>query len=190
MCARTRTATASVQRETTPGIYPATHAAKSRQSCSGKRVRVLPFLPLQGIVLVCRQCTKHSPYLTHPFRSSISIVHSLPPMPREDTKEKNEEGGEEDTSPTSQASFPFQKQTRTARDLFSVPLPVKKLFDKVPVVTYPPNHLPQRAPKITRIPSLYVFSTNGDAAAAKPSFNPSCLKWQVSDGLGRAVRPV
>lgn len=65
-------------------------------------------------------------------------------------------------------------------DWFSIPTPVKKLFDQVPVVVYPPNPLPRRAPKPARLPSLYVFSKEGDAAAGRPSFNPSCLKWQVS----------
>lgn len=75
---------------------------------------------------------------------------------------------------------PKQKESSFIKDLFSVPLPVKKLFDLVPLVTYPPNQLPQRSPKSSRIPSLYIFSTDHDAAAGRPSFNPSCLKWQVS----------
>jgi metaxin len=90
-------------------------------------------------------------------------------------KDKREKNGEDDTSQTS-----FGRQSRNVRDFFSIPQPVKKLFDQVPVVTYPPNQLPQRAPRPARIPSLYVFSKEEDAAAGKPSFNPSCLKWQVS----------
>jgi hypothetical protein len=102
---------------------------------------------------------------------------ALPSMPLKDIEETNEE----DTSQTPHT--PFQKQTRIVRNLFSVPPPVKRLFDKVPLLTYPPNPLPQRAPKASRIPSLYVFSNDGDAAAGRPSFNPTCLKWQVSAGL-------
>ncbi|KIN05537.1 hypothetical protein OIDMADRAFT_113924 [Oidiodendron maius Zn] len=74
---------------------------------------------------------------------------------------------------------PKQKEASFIKDLFSVPLPVKKLFDLVPLVTYSPNQLPQRSPKSSRIPSLYIFSTDHDAAAGRPSFNPSCLKWQT-----------
>jgi metaxin len=88
-----------------------------------------------------------------------------------------EDGAVEDSS---QPPSAFQKQTRLVQDLFAIPLPVKKLFDRVPLVTYPPNQLPQRTPKSSRIPSLYVFSTEHDAAAGRPSFNLSCLKWQVS----------
>ena len=86
-----------------------------------------------------------------------------------------EDGPAEDSSQTS-----FQKQSRIVKDFFSIPPPVKKLFDLVPLVTYPPNELPQRTLKASRIPSLYVFSTAHDAAAGRPSFNPSCLRWQVS----------
>lgn len=75
----------------------------------------------------------------------------------------------------------FSRQTSKVRDFFSIPAPVKVLFDKVPVLTYPPNDLPQRAPKPARIPNLYVFIKEEDAAAGRPSYNPSCLKWQVSD---------
>lgn len=79
--------------------------------------------------------------------------------------------------PSKQTSF--QQKTAKVKDLFSIPAPVKALFDTVPVLTYPPNNLPQRAPKPARIPSLYVFIDEKDAAAGRPSYNPSCLKWQV-----------
>ena len=98
-------------------------------------------------------------------------------MPPKET-EKN---GEQDARiPNGEAQTSFSRQTRKVRDLFSIPTPIKKLFDLVPVVVYPPNQLPQRAPKSARIPSLYVFSKDHDAAAGRPSINPSCLKWQVS----------
>jgi metaxin len=89
-------------------------------------------------------------------------------MPSKETTEKLDE---------EQSSF--SRSTRKVRDFFSIPAPVKQLFDLVPVVTYPPNQLPLRAPKPARIPSLYVFSKDQDAAGGRPSFNPSCLKWQV-----------
>ncbi|KAH8687496.1 putative mitochondrial outer membrane protein [Tricladium varicosporioides] len=82
---------------------------------------------------------------------------------------------EDTTSPQTS----FSRQTSRVRNFFSVPAPVKTLFNSVPILTYPPNELPQRAPKSTRIPILYVFSTKEDAAAGRPSFNPSCLKWQA-----------
>jgi len=41
----------------------------------------------------------------------------------------------------------------------------------------------KRTPRSSRIPSFYVFSTDENAAAGRPSFNPGCLKWQVSEAL-------
>jgi hypothetical protein len=90
---------------------------------------------------------------------------SMPP------KEATEKVAEDQSS--------FSRSTRKVRDFFSIPPLVKQLFDLVPVITYPPNQVPLRAPKPARIPSLYVFSKDQDAAAGRPSFNPSCLKWQV-----------
>jgi metaxin len=95
-------------------------------------------------------------------------------MPPNKTPETKDE-----VPPSAQTSF--SQQTSKVGDFFSIPGPVKSLFDKVPVLTYPPNELPQRTPKPARIPSLYVFIRNEDAAAGRPSYNPSCLKWQVSE---------
>ena len=78
----------------------------------------------------------------------------------------------EDRSPSSFS----QKVT----NIFSIPAPVKSLFDLVPVVTYAPNAPPQRGLNPSKVPTLYVFTTDADAAAGRPSFNPRCLKWQVS----------
>jgi hypothetical protein len=94
-------------------------------------------------------------------------------MPPEDEKAK-------DDTPSSSSSSSFKRQADRAWELFSIPGPVKRLFDKVPVLTYAPNELPQRTPRPTRLPTLYVFIKEEDAAAGRPSFNPSCLKWQVS----------
>lgn len=64
-------------------------------------------------------------------------------------------------------------------EIFEVPKPVKKLFDAVPLVTYPSNELPERSPEKTELCSLYVFCTADDAERGRPSYNPGCLKWQV-----------
>lgn len=61
-----------------------------------------------------------------------------------------------------------------------IPAPLQRLFDAVPLVTYPPNELPYRSPPATDLPTLHVFISEQDAARGLPSFNPSCLKWQVS----------
>lgn len=61
-----------------------------------------------------------------------------------------------------------------------VPAPLQRLFDAVPLVTYGPNQLPCRSPGASDLPTLHVFITDHDATRGAPSFNPTCLKWQVS----------
>ncbi|KAH8811791.1 hypothetical protein F5884DRAFT_290080 [Xylogone sp. PMI_703] len=83
------------------------------------------------------------------------------------------------SSSSAGSSSNAKKASPPTRSIFAVPGPIKKLFDLVPVRIYPSNELPQRSPKPSKTPTLYVFSTPGDAAAGRPSFNPSCLKWQT-----------
>jgi hypothetical protein len=110
----------------------------------------------------------------HPLLPLLPLAHCCPSLDASERHGRDER----------RRHFPNSSHAlRIVRNLFSVPPPVKRLFDKVPLLTYPPNPLPQRAPKASRIPSLYVFSNDGDAAAGRPSFNPTCLKWQVSAGL-------
>jgi metaxin len=63
-----------------------------------------------------------------------------------------------------------------------VPRPLQQLFDLVPLVTYDANALPARSQSATsgQLPTLYVFASEHDALHGLPSFNPGCLKWQVS----------
>ena len=68
----------------------------------------------------------------------------------------------------------------SSRSLFSVPTPIKQLFDQFPLITYPVNDFPQRAPQHHDTHVLYVFTTDGGSTRGAPSHNPACLKWQVS----------
>ncbi|WYZ41646.1 hypothetical protein EsH8_V_000541 [Colletotrichum jinshuiense] len=68
---------------------------------------------------------------------------------------------------------------QTPRSWFAVPAPVAALFRRFPLAVYPPNDLPLRAPSRRDIPTLYVFIADDDAPTGRPSFNPSCLKWQT-----------
>lgn len=63
--------------------------------------------------------------------------------------------------------------------IFSIPPPVKRVFDEFPLVTYKENELPLRAPRSRGVHVLHVFTTKKEAESGKPSFNPACLKWQV-----------
>ncbi|OCK79375.1 hypothetical protein K432DRAFT_393960 [Lepidopterella palustris CBS 459.81] len=65
------------------------------------------------------------------------------------------------------------------RSFFTVPPPIKRLFDKFPLLTYPANELPLRAPRNRHQHALYIFTTTAGATKGAPSYNPSCLKWQT-----------
>ncbi|WDK20339.1 mitochondrial outer membrane protein [Colletotrichum graminicola] len=67
----------------------------------------------------------------------------------------------------------------TSRSWFAVPAPVAALFRRFPLAVYPANDLPLRSPSRGDLPTLYVFVADDDAPRGRPSFNPSCLKWQV-----------
>jgi hypothetical protein len=73
------------------------------------------------------------------------------------------------------ASWTQQQQN----SIFRIPAPLKRIFDKFPLVQYDGNELPLRAPKDKSQHVLHVFTTDKDAREGKPSFNPGCLKWQV-----------
>ncbi|KAK7181359.1 hypothetical protein PSPO01_12653 [Paraphaeosphaeria sporulosa] len=66
-----------------------------------------------------------------------------------------------------------------SRSIFSVPTPIKQLFDRFPLLTYSPNDLPQRAPRHRDAHTLFIFAGEKDAADGAPSYNPACLKWQA-----------
>jgi metaxin len=84
---------------------------------------------------------------------------------------------EEDKEPTQQIhNAPAQ---RSSRSLLAVPTPIKQLFDIFPLLTYPVNDLPQRAPQDRNKHVLYMFTSEDGALKGLPSYNPACLKWQV-----------
>ena len=83
-----------------------------------------------------------------------------------------------DTSQNAQQAQPRPAPER--RSLFSIPPPLKRVFDKFPLITYGENGLPLRAPAWREEHTLYVFATDRGAKSGRPSFNPACLKWQVS----------
>src|ERR1700753_1525365 len=80
-----------------------------------------------------------------------------------------------------QKSESDERHPMTRRSPFSVPAPVKRLFDVFPLVTFPQNELPLRSQQARSAKghALFCWSTNEDATAGAASFNPTCLKWQV-----------
>jgi metaxin len=81
-----------------------------------------------------------------------------------------------------QASSRSQATTRPSSSIFSIPLPIKRLFDQFPLVTYPANELPHRSSGSGkgRGHALFLWTAHEDASERVASFNPNCLKWQVS----------
>jgi metaxin len=83
------------------------------------------------------------------------------------------------TSDSSEKPQSTRPQKKPSRSLFDVPAPIKQLFDKFPLLSYPVNDLPQRAPRHRNAHVLYLFTTEEGASRGTPSYNPACLKWQV-----------
>ncbi|KZF23605.1 hypothetical protein L228DRAFT_246412 [Xylona heveae TC161] len=104
--------------------------------------------------------------------------------------------------PTSTDAHSIQDRRATRpqeSSFFTIPAPLRRLFDRFPLVTYPENELPSRSPRAvlrSRIKNgikgerdtfaadgkqnvLYVFTTEEEARLRKASFNPGCLKWQA-----------
>lgn len=73
---------------------------------------------------------------------------------------------------------------------FTTPAPIKRLFDKFPLTTYPPNELPRREGRIGAQCTLYIFATDEDVRGDRPSFNPGCLKWQVCSQAPHPTRSI
>lgn len=74
----------------------------------------------------------------------------------------------------------------------AVPSPIASLFKRVPLAVYAANDLPLRSPSSEQgrtLPILYVFTDEHSAREGKPSYNPSCLKWQVRT-VAFTTRPV
>jgi hypothetical protein len=66
-----------------------------------------------------------------------------------------------------------------SHSIFSVPTPIKQLFDQFPLLTYPINDLPLRTPRHRDAHVRYVFTTDQGLVHGAPSYNPACLKWQA-----------
>lgn len=72
------------------------------------------------------------------------------------------------------------KATGSSPQWFTTPQLIRRLFDEFPLRTYPVNELPLRSPQNRDRHTLWIFTTSRGARFGTPSFNPGCLKWQVS----------
>lgn len=82
-----------------------------------------------------------------------------------------------DGSRPSQSNVPARR-SMDWKDYFALPAPVRHAFSAFPLKTCPPNHLPARSPNSSDH-VLCIFTTPDRAARGRPSFNPTCLKWQT-----------
>ena len=93
----------------------------------------------------------------------------------------------QDANAASQEQLNTSKAKTNATDLwrqwYTTPKPIKRLFDRFPLVTYPSNELPKRNAGHRGEHALYVFTTEEGVQNGAASFNPGCLKWQVRFGL-------
>lgn len=89
-----------------------------------------------------------------------------------------DDNGERDRAASK--SLPAEPQSHNSRrSFFTIPAPVKRVFDKFPLITYLENGFPLRAPSVGTENLLWLFTSVEGAENGRPSFNPSCLKWQV-----------
>lgn len=86
------------------------------------------------------------------------------------------------------ASHQAQTSSRFPARFPTVPVPIKQIFDKFPLITYPANELPRRITRRSARHALYIFTTSRAAERGAPSFNPQCLKWQVSPSSSSEAR--
>jgi len=79
-----------------------------------------------------------------------------------------------------ESDFP-KPRTQRSPSLFSIPPPLKLLFDRVPLITYAANDQPHRSSSLLHglEHKLFIWTSSKGAEHNAASFNPSCLIWQV-----------
>ena len=105
-------------------------------------------------------------------------------MPQDDTHPPNANGKASATSnekSEKKAQLPKSTSSVTAERhaFFRLPRPLKQIFDKFPLKTYPANQLPRSSQRRRDKHALYVFIGKEGASLGHPSYNPACLKWQT-----------
>ena len=86
---------------------------------------------------------------------------------------------ESEPARASRASSTQQPHQRTWHNIFTLPGPLRQLFNQFPLATYPANTLPSNIVLSPKDNTLYIFANSSDAARGLPSLNPTCLKYQT-----------
>ncbi len=100
-------------------------------------------------------------------------------MPHDEDHENSTTNANGDVDETQSQKAPNPPPPAQRWSLFSIPSPLRQLFNKFPLVTYAANDLPARASGSRERHALYIFATEESAREGRPSYNPGCLKWQV-----------
>ncbi|KAK5949828.1 hypothetical protein OHC33_009217 [Knufia fluminis] len=84
-------------------------------------------------------------------------------------------------SPNTQSSQKSSRvtQSKQSSSWFSLPAPIRAIFDTFPLITYDENELPQRVSKSRSQNTLHIFTLRGGDDSRNLSPNPACLKWQA-----------
>lgn len=82
-------------------------------------------------------------------------------------------------SPSTLEKSKKPKTSSTRPHWYSPPEPVKRAFDKFPLITYTSNSLPRRSPRDRKHNFLHIFASEEATLQGRPSHNPACLKWQA-----------
>lgn len=67
------------------------------------------------------------------------------------------------------------KEPLANRSWFTLPAPLRTIFEQFPLITYDSNPFPWRTPDIEQHHSLYIWTIPGHSLSP----NPGCLKWQA-----------
>ncbi|KAK5095402.1 hypothetical protein LTR70_003566 [Exophiala xenobiotica] len=70
-------------------------------------------------------------------------------------------------------------QSKQPPSWFSLPAPIRAIFDTFPLITYDENELPQRVSRSRSQNTLHMFALADASDDVNLSPNPACLKWQA-----------
>ena len=148
-------------------LIPATHCPPSDRDVTRRRILTIPYnMPRPSSSSSSSSGDDDVRPATTRQKKTNESQHQSPITASRQQKQKT-------VDPSSSASSP------SSSGWFKIPAPLARLFNRFPLLTYPPNELPVRSPTQRNLPALYVFISEEDALRGLPSFNPSCLKWQV-----------
>ncbi|KAG8526720.1 uncharacterized protein KY384_008149 [Bacidia gigantensis] len=86
---------------------------------------------------------------------------------------------DKDQEPAKASASPQSARQGYGAQFLGIPQPIKRVFDRFPLVEYESNPLPGSYTASREKNVLYIFISKLDAGKGRPSYNPGCLKWQA-----------